>query len=215
MRQGNVGVRARNIAIVAGALVLIGFIIWLDVSTAVWSEVVILSGIAAGLVTFILTVMVLDKILARSTARRWAPVTRLALSEFLHAIADNEHSEITRGHIVSRSLPEVACEEVGGSAAHNLRVQVVAERELLTDILSRWAGFLAASSNSETVLLHVADIAIQLDAVRDAALDYEHMQTNEKLDQLNASVRACNASFVALEHELNTQLEEEARLRTQ
>ncbi|MFM9379135.1 hypothetical protein ACJMNC_16410, partial [Gordonia sp. VNK21] len=65
----------------AGALALVLVIVWLDISTNVWSEVVILSGLAAGLVTFILTVMVLDKVVSRSTERRWAPVTRLALSE--------------------------------------------------------------------------------------------------------------------------------------
>jgi hypothetical protein len=79
------GARFLRAAAVAGALALIVLILWIDVTTAVWQEVVILSGLAAGLVTFLLTVLVLDRVIARSTARRWDPVNRLALTEFLHA----------------------------------------------------------------------------------------------------------------------------------
>ena len=59
----------KSIAVAIGAFALVAVILWLDISTGVWSEVVILSGLAAGLVTFILTVMVLDRVVARSTAR--------------------------------------------------------------------------------------------------------------------------------------------------
>jgi hypothetical protein len=86
------GARFLRAAAVAGALALIVLILWIDVTTAVWQEVVILSGLAAGLVTFLLTVLVLDRVIARSTARRWDPVNRLALTEFLHAIADDDRS---------------------------------------------------------------------------------------------------------------------------
>ena len=95
--------RAKRIAIWIGAVTVIAVILWLDVMTGLWNELVILSGLAAGLVTFLLTVLVLDKLIARSTARRWSPVNRLALTEFLYSIADDERSEISRGEIVPRA----------------------------------------------------------------------------------------------------------------
>lgn len=201
--------RTRNIAIVVSAIVLVGLIIWLDVSTGVWNEVVILSGLAAGLVTFILTVMVLDKIIARSTAKRWAPVTRLALSEFLHAIADEEHSEISRGKIVPRSLPQLSTDDMNHAGfVHEIREQVVSERVLLTNTLSRWAGFLASSGSTEQVLVHIADIAMQLDRVRDAALEVELDPGSANLEALNTSIHCYNEILLALEAELQARINE-------
>lgn len=210
MRQSAVAGRVKSLAIALGALVLVGLIVWLDVSTGVWNEVVILSGLAAGLVTFILTVMVLDKILARATARRWRPVTRLAVSEFLHAVADEEHSEISRGLIVPRTFAEITADDVSDAQTlHALRHQVVHERVQLADVLSRWANFLASSGDNETILLHIADIAMQLDEVRDCALEVEHSATPEHLDALNASIRGCNAGVTSLVTELQSVLEAE------
>lgn len=191
----------------AGALALVLVIVWLDISTNVWSEVVILSGLAAGLVTFILTVMVLDKVVSRSTERRWAPVTRLALSEFLHALADDELSEISRGHIVPRTLPVLSAQEAAADGGlHRLRLQVVDERARLTDTLSRWSSFLASSSSNETVLFHIADIASSLDDVRDAALEAEHDPSEARLTVLRTHIDAVNARLAALEAELRTRL---------
>ena len=217
MRGEQLRARLKNSAALITAVVVIGIIIWLDISTGVWNDLVILSGLAAGLVTFLLTVMVLDRVVARSTARRWAPVNRLALSEFLHAIADEEQSEISRGVIVARELELVDASleaaETLTDALHQLRLQVVLERERLADVLSRWAQFLASSGDNEAILRHLAEFAWQLDCVRDAALDAEHTQNAEAISQVNGRIAKCNASMVELERELQHRLATETRKR--
>jgi len=202
-------VRLRRIMAVVGAIVVVIVIVWVDVASGIWQEFVILAGVAAGVVTFILTVLVLDRVLARSTARRWSPVNRLALSEFLHALADEEHSEISRGHIVPRSLPRVPIDpppEDPADELHRLREIVVAERRILADTLSRWAQFLASSGENEAVLLHVADIALRLDGVRDAALDAEITPDGATLRVLDLEIVGCNAALQALVGELRGRL---------
>lgn len=99
--------RNKDIAQAVGALVLVGVILWIDFTTGVWNELVIMADLAAGLVSFLLTVTVLNRIMVRSNERRWAPVHHLALSEFIHAIADEDRSEISRGKIVARTLPVI------------------------------------------------------------------------------------------------------------
>ena len=204
--------RATRIAAFIGAALLIAVIMWVDIATPIWQEFVIVAGLAAGLVTFLLTVLVLDRVLARSAARRWAPVNRLAISEFLHEIADDEHSEVSRGHIVARSLkkldPDVVDEPLI-DRLHELRALLVAERRLLTDTLSRWANFLAESGDNETILLHIAQIALKLDHVRDAALELEAVPEDAaRRAQLNAEIDACNAAIRDLSSELSSRLAE-------
>lgn len=211
--------RTTRIAAAIGGVAVIAVILWIDVATGFWQDLVILSGLAAGLVTFLLTVLVLDRIVARSTARRWAPINRLALSEFLHAIADEERSEIARGRVVPRALPALR-EDAPGQALphelHRLRTQVVAERRALSDALSRWAEFLASSGDNETVLRHVAGIALRLDRVRDAALDLEETiagaaratTIEAARAALTAEIDACNTHFAALVAELRGMLAE-------
>lgn len=104
---------------------------------------------------------------------RWAPVNRISYSEFLHALADDEASEVSRGHVVPRSLPLPRTDAVKdnlGSQLHAIRAQVVVERRMLADPLSRWAQFLASPGDNEQALRHSATIAWQLDLVRDAPL---------------------------------------------
>ena len=62
----------RALDITAGALIillLIG-IIWLDITSGVWAETVILSGIAAGLLTFLLTALFIDRWMAAREHRK-------------------------------------------------------------------------------------------------------------------------------------------------
>ncbi len=202
--------RTRRVAALLGAGVVIGIIIWIDVSTGVWQDLVIVAGLAAGLVTFLLTVLVLDRVLARSAARRWAPVNRLALSEFLHAIADEERSEVSRGVVVPRSISPVdpGCSGEGVHAElDRIREQLVAERRTLSDTLSRWTGFLASSGDNEVVLLHVAEIALTLDRVRDATLEVEtHQHDALRRAELEAGIASCNAAFSRLAAELGDRL---------
>ncbi|WP_425309958.1 hypothetical protein AADG42_14715 [Ammonicoccus fulvus] len=202
-------------ATIVGAVVVIGVIIWIDIATGLWQNLVILAGLAAGLVSFLLTTLVLDRVMARHQARRWAPLNRLALSEFMHAMADEDASEISRGHIVMRSLPEVQS-PLGSERLHQelseLREQVVSEREQLAVALSMWAEFLTSSGDNETILNHAAGIALRLDEVRDATVAVEREGSEETLAELRREIDNCNHHFATMAQELHSRLEEERRL---
>lgn len=193
----------QNAAIVAG-LILVVVIVWIDITTAIWQEVVILSGLASGLVSFILTVVVLDRVVANGTARRWAPINRLALTEFLHAIVDDDASEIAHGQFVARSLSLPT--DLQPHSLALLREQVVEERRALSDALSRWTSFLASSGDNEQILLHIANIALGLDLVRDAALESELRGDADSIGELRAAITVSNEHSAALVAELRRRL---------
>lgn len=192
--------RVRQQAAIIASLVVAIVIVWIDVTTALWQEVVILSGLASGLVSFILTVVILDRVVANNTARRWAPINRLALTEFLHAIVDEDASEIAHGHFVARSLSLPA--DLEPQTLARLREQVVEERQALSDALSRWTSFLASSGDNEQILLHIADIALGLDLVRDAALESERRGNDDSIGELRAAIAVSNEHSAALVAEL-------------
>lgn len=199
--------RAKDVIIWVAATIVITVIIWIDVATGLWSDLVILSGLAAGLVTFLLTALILNKILARSTARRWAPVNRLALTEFLYSIADDERSEISLGRIVPRALPQIDPDTPTLAAdLQALRDQVVLERGLLSDALGTWAQFLASSGNNEEVMRHIAEVALQLHRVRDVTLEVESEGGDIAMTRLADQTRRCNDAMIALERELRAQI---------
>lgn len=204
------GKAAGRIALGVGASVVVVVIVWLDIATGIWQNLVILSGLAAGLVSFILTALVLDRILMRNSARRWAPVNRLAFSEFLHALADEDESEVSRGEIVARSLSlqgdHTATGEAPSAALHELRHQIVAERAQLSDVLSRWAQFLASSGDNESVLQHLAAIAWQFDLLRDTTLDAERDWNEVNAIILTGELNEANQRLTALVDELRLRL---------
>lgn len=206
--------RSKDIAQAVGALVLVGVILWIDFTTGVWNELVIMAGLAAGLVSFLLTVTVLNRIMVRSNERRWAPVHRLALSEFIHAIADEDRSEISRGKIVARTLPVIVADTDPKDLAFSLqelRRQVIREREQLSDVLSRWAEFLVSSGDYEDTLRHIADIAWTLDKVRDVSVDVEESMSETSIEALNSEVTSCNKRIWALEEELQHRISQDYR----
>ncbi|MGF3056270.1 hypothetical protein [Microbacterium sp. YY-01] len=205
--------RMRHFVAVASAFVIIGVILWIDIATGIWQELAVVSGLAGGLVSFLLTVTVLDRILQRQTERRWAPLNRIALSDFLHTLADDE-SEITPGPPAARTLPAVQS-AVGTSELaeemRRLRQTVVDERDRLARVLSSWAGFLASSGDYEAILTHTADIAWSLDRVRDATLRVDaagasHDEVQHALDDLSDRIEQCNRSFAAVIPELRARL---------
>lgn len=205
--------RAKRIAIWIGAVTVIAVILWLDVMTGLWNELVILSGLAAGLVTFLLTVLVLDKLIARSTARRWSPVNRLALTEFLYSIADDERSEISRGEIVPRTLPHIDADTIDLKAdLHALREQVVRERALLSEALGTWAQFLASSGDNDQVMREIAEVALQLHRVRDVTLEVEDETSSASLAELAKQTQHCNESIARLEGELRARIHGEEQI---
>ena len=210
--------RAKSIAVVIAALSLIAIIIWVDLTTGLWNDLVVIAGLASGLVSFLLTALVFNKIIARATERRWAPVKRLALLEFLHAIADEERSEISRGRILPRLLPTIVPNDdvkATRESLHALRELVVQERRQLSETLSRWAEFLASSSSNELILQHIAAIAFQLDQVRDATVEVEQQPSAEAIAELKEEIRRCNTAMLDLEAELKAQVDTEDRLMQQ
>lgn len=210
MHRGSTGRRFFSAFGIIGSVVVIGIILWLDIATGVWQELVVLSGLAAGLVTFLLTALIVDRVVSRSNAKRWAPVTRLALTEFLHDLADEKRSEISIGQIVARQLPQLPEETTDAelpAQLQHLRKVIVSERKQLSASLSRWAQFLASSGDNEAVLRHVANIALELDLLRDQTLSFDELRTFEDSKSLNLLIEQCNGRFASLVNEL------EARLR--
>jgi len=210
----------RGVAIVGAAVLVIG-ILWIDISTGIWQDLVIVAGLAAGLVTFLLSALVLNRIIARQAEKRWAPVNRLAVTEFLHAIADDEKSEIAHGVIVARSLPDIADitdsadsadRRVFAASLHALREAVARERSELSGALSRWAEFLTTSGDNELTLRHVADIALQLDRVRDTALEIEQQPSVAGRERLLSEIAECNKHFSLLIDELQRRLAADTKL---
>lgn len=200
--------RSWTVVIAIIALMLIAVILWIDLTTGLWNELVIFSGLAAGFVTFILTVTVLDRLMAKAAEERWAPVTQLALTDFLHAIADEENSEISKGKIVPRTLPEIPKNtSYPLQDLHGLREKIVNERNQLSNILSRWSSFLASSGSNEIILRHIAEIALQLDAVRDSALEAEDPDSPGDINALNQQIQTCNNAIFSLEKEIIAKLQ--------
>src|SRR5699024_300091 len=137
----------RAIALVS-ALVLIGIVIWLDVTTTIWQELVILSGLAAGLVTFLLTSLFLDRFIQRATQRHWAPVTRLALTvhPLLRSTIDQRIASM--GFAATRQLNELTqCLNITADSEDTelLRSRVHEERRHTASALAIKSLFVATS----------------------------------------------------------------------
>lgn len=201
--------RIFRIAVAVGGTLMIVVIVWIDIATGIWQNLVILSGLAAGFVSFFLTSLILKSVVTRATAKHWAPVNRIAITEFLHAIADEDRSEVAHGLIVPRTLPEVNSDLQGSALLaeiHELREIVAAERRELSDALSRWATILTSTGDNEVVLMHVARIAFQLDRVRDLALELASHPSPDTSDALTFEVSTCNEHFSLLVEELKRRL---------
>ena len=222
---------ARRVAAIVGAFVLIGVIIWIDVSTSLWQELVVLSGLAAGLVSFLLTALVIDRVMERSNERRWAPVTRLALTEILHGLADDERSEPSRGVIVARSLhlPRASLNAPDAGQLplelHQLRSSVASERKKLAEALGIWSNFLASSERGAGVMRRIATVALQLEAVRDASLEVDaallrqarartpaslESQLTTAVSELRDEIVSTNSALEAVAHEIEAELRRDA-----
>jgi hypothetical protein len=201
--------RRRILGLAGAALVTtaLALVIWLDISTGIWEDVAILSGIVAGLLTFLLTALFLDRILTRSEHERWLPVTHLALTDLLHGLA-HEDSPTHRGHFSPRYLASpsagqtVSCEQLEG-----LLVQVRTERAELSVVLARWSAFLAASADVQPFMSHVAEITAELDGVRDAVLDLERQSDDATAARLDSTIERYNARIAAAVEELRSLLD--------
>ncbi len=210
----------RRVSALVSALVLIGIVIWIDVTTTIWQELVIISGLAAGLVTFLLTSVFIDRFIQRATQRHWAPVTRLALTEVLHQLSNDEHSELSRGRIEPRQLPTVG-ESLNKRAlltdTESLRAVVVQERSHIATVLGTWWNFLSVTSDADEVIRHIADATLLFDHVRDVSLELDEALQHapqQKIDEysrevlatLNTQVLTCNKSIAHIVTEISARL---------
>ena len=73
--------RSLRVVLVGTGVIFAALVVWVDLSTDLWQKYVVISGLAAGLVTFVLSALVIDRLIAKSAHERWAPVTRLALGD--------------------------------------------------------------------------------------------------------------------------------------
>lgn len=147
----------RALRILAGflAVVIVVVILWVDLATDLWQKYVVMSGLAAGLVTFVLTVFVVDKVIARSAHERWEPVTLLALGDLRRRIAPAgpEGTALQDEHLLSD--PDA------------IAVALERERDSISIAMARWASFLAVSADVADIMDAAADFALELDALDD------------------------------------------------
>ena len=211
----------RHGIVIGCAILLIAGVIWIDVTTTIWQELVILSGLAAGVVTFLLTTLFLDRFVQRAAQRRWAPVTRLALTEILYQFADEQHSEPSLGHIEPRQLsaldPHATASQLLGDT-QALRQTVVEEGSHIATMLGTWWDFLSALTDNEQLIRHIADVTVLLEQVRDLSLDVDRTlqktsqdgafseESQHALAQLNTHIITCNQSIVHIVAELSQRL---------
>lgn len=181
----------------AASIVALVAVVWIDLATGLWQEVVILSGVAAGLVTFALTALFLERWLSEAEHRRWLPITRLALEDILRALSVETLSDAPAR--IPRSLPPPPAGERLDHAGAVLRLAAT-ERSEITAALARWAAFLAASGDVRELMVHVAAIAEQLDEVERAAvaeLGRGDPTTAGRLDEVVAHYNVAVAAAVA------------------
>lgn len=189
----------RILGFTALVVVFVGAI-WIDLATGVWQQAVILSGIAAGLLTFLLTALFFERWMAGADHRRWLPVTHLALTDLLHALGDEERSELSRGIVVPRSIDPDAGHDAVLAGIHR-------DRREISHALARWSGFLSASADAQTLMDHVAQLALLLDEARDAVIDADDAPEDVALrDTARARVHAVNASIAAAAAEIERTL---------
>lgn len=159
--------------LVLGALLILLIVVWVDVATQVWQNLTVLAGVVSGLVTFALTVLVIERVLAQSTHRRWAPVTRVALGDLLKTLVE-ESSELVHGVAIPRRLP-VLSEKIApaelGDAVVDVGREVVRERELLARSLASWSAYLVATAEVTDTLNDVAELVDRLDGIHDTLVE--------------------------------------------
>jgi len=194
--------RRRNAQLTSVAVLVLVFavVIWIDLTTGLWQHAVILSGIAAGLLTFLLTALFFEQWMARSAHRRWFPVTHLALTDLLHALGDEERSEFSRGVVVPRSIDALGDHDSVLAAIHT-------ERRAIAHALARWVGFLAASADVQDLMDRTAELPLLLDDARDAVLHAESSPADAAAQQsMHSALAAVNASIRAVVDEIEATL---------
>lgn len=211
---------AGQVVTALGALALIAIIIWIDISTTIWQEMVILAGLAAGLVSFLLTSVFINRFHQRQLEARWEPVTHMALTSVLHHLADEKHSDLSSGAIVPRTLLVPAADDSHSlqRGLEKLRNQVLKEQNHLSTVLGTWSEFLTSTGDNTDILRSTAELGLQLEQVRDAALEAEqHLNSAVSSDQtrvavadLAGEIESCNHHHARLIEALQTRRRQHA-----
>ncbi|HIV58096.1 MAG TPA: hypothetical protein H9902_09080 [Candidatus Stackebrandtia faecavium] len=202
------------------ALIVIAAVIWVDVKTPVWQNLVIISGLVAGVVTFLLTSLFIDRFIQRAARHRWAPVTRLALTEMLHQLLDMDNASGNQGRPEPRRLlaPDTKAKpDVLAAETTKLRTAVAAERSRLAAALVTWWTLLSSIPDTEEIVRHTADIALLLDGVRDASFeldeavraDADSATISAAEQSLHARIMTCNSSIAGIVDEITLRLSQD------
>lgn len=190
------------------ALLVLLAVVWIDVATHFWQDLTVLAGVISGLVTFALTVLVIERVLIQSTHRRWAPVTRVALGDLLKSLVE-ESSELSHGMVMPRHLPPFSMDEDVDKlreVASQLGREAERERNLLAKTLARWSAYLAATAEVTGTLTRTAKLIEQLDEVHDSCVDLlRGLAANEK--GKSVSIERLGAHLAAERLAYNEQLE--------
>lgn len=184
--------------------------------TPVWQNLVIVSGLVAGVVTFLFTTLFIDRFIQRAARRRWAPVTRLALTQMRNQLADAGRGRAGRWPAEPRRLP-IPDASHGPDAllvgTEESRSAVVRERTRLSAALVTWWNLLSSVPDSEENIRHTADVALLFDGVLDASweLDDAVRSGNQEAvrvadDLLRARIMACNVSIAGIIEEISARL---------
>ena len=88
-----------------------------------------------------------------------------------------------------------------------LRIRVLQEQNHLTGVIGTWSGFLTSTGDNAEILRSAANLALQLDQVRDTALEIEHLaettgDTRAWLTELSRYITICNEHHATLINEL-------------
>lgn len=202
----------RRAVAIAAAVVMIAVVIWVDVMTPVWQNLVIISGLVAGAVTFLLTTLFIDRFIQRAARRRWAPVTRMTLTEILHQLSDASGDGVGPRRLPTpdaTSGPQVLL-----AGTKELRSAVIAERRRLSTALVTWWALLSSIPDTEEIIRHTADVALLFDGVRNASLDLDQAVTSgattgetEAAERtLRSQIMACNHSIACIIEEISARL---------
>ena len=191
--------RQHRIHIVIGilAILLCIVVLYIDITTNWWGETVILSGMAAGLVTYLVTSLVVDRMVHRDEAEQWNPVTKLAVRNMLHNLTVDP-TEDPLGERDPRGLtaPAIFTDE----SVTRLRQEVVIEGEDIAGSLAHWSSFLSSNADVQPFVVVLAQVAQELDDV-DAAIQKwsaakpdakatAEATVNKEIDEYNTQVQA-------------------------
>lgn len=177
--------------LVAVAVLVTAGIVVLDVATGVWAEVPVISGLASALVTFLLTVAVVDHVVASHTHKQWAPLTHMALADVLEEVTTGDGLTPRRFEVETHANPRVLLEAV------------VTERRRLGATLARWSEFLVANAGVDEVVEQAARVGGALEDIRAAVWPYAGLpevpaSERGELTEAIAAYDAATALFVEL-----------------